>query len=569
MTPSPLSPAPPARGTTALLLVLACLPFVLGLGHPPLWDANEPFYVEPAKEALTWPEGSVWAPTWNGRTYFGHPPLATWAVVAVYAVGGIDEATGRVPGALAAIATILATFALGRALGGRRTGLLAGLAVAGTPYVWLISRELAGDALFTALLTWAFALAVTGLTSGSRARLLAGHALVGLAALAKGPLAFALYAPALLLVSWSARPRIPFRALRPWSGLGLALLVALPWHVAMTWRSWPEFHETYFGWHNWKRFVGELSARPTWYYLTTLPADAQPWISLAPLAWLRLRRDPDRRPVALLPWVAAGWMLLVLSVSGGKRNVYALPMLPLVAVGVAPVLASLWDAASGRLARVVSAAMAVVAAAVVAGLAVAVHREPRLAPEAYVLLGVLAAAGLVSLFACVRGSGRWAVGAALGTFLLAEVAAALALPALDRVRPVPELAARIRALEDPRAPEPAVVFRGRITSLSWYLGHRVERVGDRDSLLRALGGATRAFVVCPEPRIAELRTHAPELTLEERARAPMFDFQFQRVILAERPATTDVVLFEVRRAPPAPGAAGTSAPTTPDPDDDR
>lgn len=569
MPPPALQGASPGRGAVALLLVLAGLPFVLGLGHPPLWDANEPFYVEPAKEALTWPEGSVWAPTWNGKTYFGHPPLATWAVVAAYAVGGIDEATGRVPGALAGIATVLAAFALGSALGGRRTGVLAALALAATPFVWLFSRELAGDALFMALMTGAFALAVRGLSGGSGRRLLAGHALVGFAALTKGPLAFVLYAPALLLTAWCARPRIPFGALKPWSGLALALLVALPWYVAMTAHFWPDFHTTFFGWHNVKRFLGDVSGRPTWYYLTTLPADGQPWISLAPLALWRLVRGTDRRPAALLPWLAAAWMLVFFSVSGGKRNIYLLPLLPLLAVGVAPVLETLWGAASRSLARGTAFLLAAIAALAAVGLVFAVRREPRLAPELYGLLAVWVVGAVALLAAGVKAAGRPALVAGLATFLGAEVAAAFALPALDRVRPIPALAARIRELEDRGAPEPAIVFRARVTSLSWYLGHRAEAVGNGDELAVALGTATRAFVICPQERVEQLRSQAPDLALAERARAPMFDFQFRRVILAERPATTDLVLFEATRPAPPPRPPGTPPPADPDPENDR
>src|SRR5262245_60830508 len=193
--PSPPGATAPSRTTVAILLALAALPFVLGLGHPPLWDANEPFYVEPAKEALTWPEGSAWAPTYNGRPYYGHAPLGAWLVTASYALFGIDETTGRLPGAVAACATVLAAFVLGHSLGGRRAGLFAALALAATPRVWLFAREFAGDAALTALLAWAFALAATGVERGSAARVRAAHLLAGVATLAKGPLALVLYAP--------------------------------------------------------------------------------------------------------------------------------------------------------------------------------------------------------------------------------------------------------------------------------------------------------------------------------------------------------------------------------------
>ncbi len=59
-----------------LLFVLACLPYLIGLGEPPLWDANEPLYAEPPREALE--TGDWLAPPWNYRPWFVHPPLASW-----------------------------------------------------------------------------------------------------------------------------------------------------------------------------------------------------------------------------------------------------------------------------------------------------------------------------------------------------------------------------------------------------------------------------------------------------------------------------------------------------------
>ena len=115
----PVPPPAPSRATVVLCLALAMLPYVLMLGTPPLWDANEPFYAERPKEVLEWPEGDFWAPTWNGKPYFAHPPLAVWITVPFYAWLGSNEFAARLPMAIAAMLTILAAYRLGFLRGGR------------------------------------------------------------------------------------------------------------------------------------------------------------------------------------------------------------------------------------------------------------------------------------------------------------------------------------------------------------------------------------------------------------------------------------------------------------------
>lgn len=561
--PGPEPVVAPARALVWTLLAVSALPFLLGLGDPPLWDANEPFYVEPAKEALTWASGSLWAPTWNGSTYLGHPPLATWAVALSYRLFGIDEATGRFPGALAAVALVFATYALGRALGGRRTGLLAGLVLAATPRVWLTARELAGDILFTLLLTGAAALSIDALERGRRGRMLLGHALLGLAVLTKGPLALLLHVPVLLLVAWRSQPRRPLRALAPGGAALIVAAVAGPWFVGMVAWVGSEFVRTFLGWHNFGRFFGLMpSPRSPFFYLGVLPADAQPWILLLPLAARSAWRVGDRRPAALWPWLGMGWMLLVLSASAGKRNVYLLPLYPLLAVAVAPALLAAWTAASRALPRVLGSVLGLTAWGAAAAFLWLERCEPLLRPEVRWPVAVLAAGGGALLVAALKGSGRMVVTGALATVLVAQGAAAAALPALSRVRPVPRLAAEILRLEDPRAPEPAIVFRARITSLSWYLGRAVSAVGDRAGWTAAAGGAPRVFVLCPEPRLGELAAAAPEVDFVERARGPMLDLQFSRVVLGRREPVVPILLMEgrLRTAGGPPGDAPVRSP---------
>src|SRR5690606_20755047 len=109
--------------------------------------------------------------------------------------------------------------------------------------------------------------------------------------------------------------------------------------------------------------------KPAWYYLQVMAtlwlpgALLLPW--LLPAWWRRLRRGDPRW------WLLLGWAALVLgffSISPAKRDVYVLPVLPVLAIAAAPLLPGLLRHRGVRLA--LAAWLAVLAiAALAAGLA--------------------------------------------------------------------------------------------------------------------------------------------------------------------------------------------------------
>ena len=555
----------PSRGLTAFLLVVAALPLFVNLGAPALWDANEPLYAQPPKEVLEWPEGDFLAPTWNGRTYPAHPPLSTWITVPFYAVLGSTEFAGRLPMALAALLTLASTFSMGRVFGGRRTGLLATLVLAGTPRFWLFSRQLAGDVYFTTCLTAAFALVLpVWLGHAHRRRLVAANVVLGIGFLAKGPVILVLYAAGLLAVWFCARPRPRLRDLSPVSSVLVILLIGLPWFAYMAIRfDW--FIEKYFGWYTFKRVGGAIGERPPWWYLQTLVGDGQPWIMLMPLALLRLRRTRARSASDLFPWVVAGAILLFFSIPLGKRAVYLLPIYPLLAIGVAPILAELWEGARGGLAR--AAGLGLGAASLVAAICMYLLQvnEPRVAPEIFAPLSVLALAGLLLVWTGMARHGRAVCAIVLAATLCTEVATAYAFTALNRFRPVPALATRIQDLQDESIPEPALIYRAPIHSLMFYLGRATEVARDGEEFRRHMGDAEHGFVLVLEKRLSALREAAPGYTFRELARGPELRMNFRRSVLGQGPSSRDLLLVGASRSGEFPESWQVTEARSPDP----
>ncbi|MFO0933774.1 MAG: glycosyltransferase family 39 protein [Planctomycetota bacterium] len=554
--PTGTAPTPRTAWVVAAL-VLACLPYLVGLGAPPLWDANEPLYAEPPREALE--TGDWLAPPWNYKPWFVRPPLSSWATMAGYAVAGVNETGARLAGAWAAVGTLLATFALGAALGGRRVGLLAAAVLAATPRVWLFSRQLPGDVWMTTCLVAGFAAAVPTLRGDPRGRrrLLLGHACVAVGVLAKGPVILGLYTVPLALAARFGRPRVAVRDLRPFALAGLVLALAGPWFAYMAWRYGVPYVRDFFGWHHVRRAISDdVGARPPWYMLQAVLGDGQPWVLLAPFALRAARRRGDRDPVGVLAWAGALFPLVFFSIPFGKRNVYLLPCYPMLAAALAPFLASLLRGGHPRLVRAAGALAAAAAATGTTFLALArAHVPADVSAAALPFLVGLPVAGAVAAFGGLRRRAAVVVGVLVVAPWAATLASAALLPALGRYMPVPRLAAALVA--EARPGDPAVVYGVGIHSLMFYARRPTVTAHNPAELLAAVPPGGRAYALGEEDELGEVPKHAP-LRLTEVARAPQFRFHFGRNVLGHGDSVRDLVLVRVERT--ADGAGEGAAP---------
>jgi 4-amino-4-deoxy-L-arabinose transferase-like glycosyltransferase len=560
--PPPGAPSEPSPWAVRALLLLALLPYGLGLGEPPLWDANEPLYAEPPREAL---ETGEWlAPTWNYRRWFVRPPLATWITLPSYAALGVNPFAARLPSALLAMATILCAYGLGRALGGRRAGVLAALVLSATPRFWLFSRQLAGDVLLTACLAGAFLLALPALEGRpeGRRRVLWAHALVGVGVLAKGPVIGVLWLGPLLAAARLSRPRVPLRALRLPSGLAIAAAVALPWFAYMTARYGWDYPREFLGHHHIRRAISEdVGARPPWYLPLALLGDAQPWLVFVPFALHRAWKGGARDPATMLAWAGAAFPLVFFSIPAGKRNVYLLPLYPMLAAAVSPLLVECLAGGRKVLVQAVglSAALVAALAAVLAWMATD-HVPADIAARGLWYVGICAAAAVGLVVASLRASGRGVVAGLLLAVLATLVCSAASLPVLGKYMPVPRLAAAL--VRTARPGDAAVVYGTSVHSLMYYARRPTTVARNPAELLAELPRGGTAFVLGWEDVTNPLRA-LENLSVREVDRAPYFRFKFSANVLGEGPSTRDLVLLEVARREPAAPPPAREAPDDP------
>ena len=324
----------------------------------------------------------------NGVPYFDKPPGQVWLIALSYAAFGVHDWSARLPMALATMALCWLAWRTARWAFGDLAGLYAGLGLATCCGLFLFTRARIPDvyvACSSLLILDCFLRAQEG--SERRARNLmrvAGTAL-GAGLLFKGLVAAALPLGgiAMYCVLGGARhQRVPWRRLGLPTAVGLAALVAGPWHVLSALRH-PPFLE--FGLDSgpgmyrgflWRYFVNEHLLR---YIGLRHPADYDRvpliWFWAGHLAWLfpwsgllagmrelRLRSGGRAGQTRLLMLCFCGFTLLFFSAST-TQEYYTLPT-----YGPAMLLlASIAVSAPKRLDAAVRAAAALYAVALVAG----------------------------------------------------------------------------------------------------------------------------------------------------------------------------------------------------------
>src|SRR6267143_24876 len=134
-----------------LLMALTAAVYVGGAGIPALLDDADSFYAEVAREMNVRHDWIT--PYANELRFLEKPPLFYWLISLSYKVFGSTSAlTARLPTALAVVALVFVTFKIGELLFGVRAGLLSGLALATSVGMFLFTRIVLPDALFTLLL---------------------------------------------------------------------------------------------------------------------------------------------------------------------------------------------------------------------------------------------------------------------------------------------------------------------------------------------------------------------------------------------------------------------------------
>jgi 4-amino-4-deoxy-L-arabinose transferase-like glycosyltransferase len=365
-------------------------------------------------------------------------------------------------------------------------------------------RSASTDMPLTAFLSAALAtFAVAILHPGpARWKLWAGYVCLGLAILAKGPVALIL-AGGIVFAFWCLDERGgSIRAIRPVTGMFLALAVALPWYWLAFRQNGFSFIAVFFINHNFARYVTDVHhhAQPFYYYIPVLAGLAFPWTGWLPILWpksirafFRGWREWDRRAMFLGCWIV--FPLFFFSFSGSKLAGYVLPLLVPLALLLGSRVAEMLEGAA-RPSRATAWIHLIVCAAVAVACPLAFQRlfEGTWRTGIWFSAAALLPA-IYALLAARRGnwSRSFAATVAQGTGMVVLLAI-LAFPILGDAYSTKGIAQDALRLRVPG--EPIVTFLYFHHTLTYYTGYQVtEQFTDPQMFMDYLAGRRSAIVV--------------------------------------------------------------------------
>lgn len=460
-------------------------------------------------------EGNWLTPHAPDELPLNKPPLTYWLIGISYKLFGVSYGASRLPSALTALATLTLVYFLGIKLTDERDALVAA-AILGTSYLFMnFARMAMSDMLLTFFVSASLSSFIVVLTASANKPnrvVYFGYIALALGILTKGPVALALVVLPVAFELLISRRREDFKKLQIVRGLALAVIIAAPYFLLVYLRAGAAPLQFFFVGENLKRFSGQIygaSGRPIWYEFAALFSDFAPWSLLLPLAagvdW-KARRE--RKPAAtrrfLYLWLAAA--LVVFSLSSFKLDYYLLPIMPAVALIVAPAIRHATDSSESvrRLIKLffASTAMAVVVVSLISLRVAAVlgtNNSLRLLPLLFAAVG----SGAVGYCLVRRSAFATAIVLCVciaATMLSFELAL---LPAFTRFLPAKEL---ISAVPGNRVwfTSPAAGDWANDLEFNLPPGSKVGRIEAEAQLLQTLRNEESAVILIREREYAKL-----------------------------------------------------------------
>ncbi|MFC1478292.1 ArnT family glycosyltransferase [Candidatus Margulisiibacteriota bacterium] len=335
-----------------ILLILAFALFTISIGSYPFIDGDATFYGQVAKNMI---EHGDWVTLrfdhFDADYFVDKPPLTMWTMALMFKLFGLTEFAGRFWHSLLAVFTVLITYLIGRRMFHHQIGILAGFILTTSLQFFYQAREPLQDiplALCFALIYYLYVLFIQ--EKKFRYYYLI-CLMIGIAIMIKGLVGLILPGAVLLLTFVISKEYKNFQlkdylAHLP-AGLGLVLLVCLPWHVAEYLKEGNKFFEFYFGERTFSRYMSVNSfpgsAVPA--YLIYLFLGFLPWTIFLGQSlysgwkqYFKTSALPEKNHyLLLLVWIITTFTFFAIS-PGSIFMRYLLPLFPACALLIAKYL---------------------------------------------------------------------------------------------------------------------------------------------------------------------------------------------------------------------------------------
>lgn len=309
----------------ALTLVVAATAFVSPLQRD-LFIGDETKYGQIIWEMRE--SGSLLVPQLEGRPYTHKPPVHFWMVWALTLLFGTESIWPFViPSLVAGGVLIWLVGVLARELFGGAEWETR-FVLASFWLVWGLAQTARMDLQFAAAISGAALLIWRWGRTDRRAQLYGAAALIALAILIKGPMAFVMVV--ILLAAESVRWRKGWRR-EYLVALLITAAICLAWVVPAALAGGSEYSRELLVEQNVGRAVSAWThSEPPWFYLAHYPVTFLPWSPLGIVAVVAIWKRPteERATRFCLDWLLA--VVIPFSLLSGKLDVYMVPaMIPL------------------------------------------------------------------------------------------------------------------------------------------------------------------------------------------------------------------------------------------------
>jgi 4-amino-4-deoxy-L-arabinose transferase-like glycosyltransferase len=321
---------------TCMALLFSSVIAFWTLSERPL-NNHECFVSVTSREML---ESGDWVmPTYNGEPRLEKTPLSYWLVAGLAKITGkVDEFTARLPSAVFAVLSVAAIiYFVNQWLSFRIAVLSAAVWTTSLGYI-RYSHNARPEMALTFFILLCFLTFYSAVTTKNRKRqiiyMLIFWISFGLGNLAKGPAPLPLVLVPLFFYVAVFRQWKQIPKLLPIIGIAVFLAIVLPWPLAiaskLNWNLTMWKHEFV------DRFFGTYASgdKPLYYYLPKMFQFMLPWAAFVPLALAApfYRVWNKKQPVMQFLWLWFVVELGFLTISGGKRQHYIIPMIPAMAV---------------------------------------------------------------------------------------------------------------------------------------------------------------------------------------------------------------------------------------------
>lgn len=465
------------------LVLFAALIFIPWIWHGALWDRDETYYAEVAREML---ESGKWLlPYSNYEAFNEKPAFSYWVTLFGFAIFGVNEFAARIFSALLGVGTVLFTAGIGNLLFGGNAGILSGFVLSSSLLFVVISRSALMDPPLLLFMTAAFYFYVRASENDfiEKKYLTAMYIAMGLAVLTKGPIGALLPASTVFLHTIITNARA-WRKLRPIMGLALISAVAGPWYIYVIFKTKGDFFFDFIIGHNVQQFMNPIQGHggPIWFYIPILIFGFLPWSVFLPQAFIR-KMDSNHL------WLLGLWAVIpfiLFSLARTKLPHYMLPLFPPLAICVAAQWASWLSSSSDSSSRPVWPMIFLVMITVLLPLAaIMVHRlQPNVMPQILVIILTILPVGFITALVLHRNLSI--VFALLPVTMLIFILslASFGIPSIDLIRVIKPVGIFLREMGN----VPIYTYRFFEPGLVFYSQRHIQNIESPENIKLLLDG---------------------------------------------------------------------------------